>query len=349
MTLALTDLAVPVIQAPMAGIATPALAAEVSRAGGLGSLGLGSSPAAKAAEMLAETQARLGSNRYGVNLFCHRPPQADARREAGWLDFLAPEFRRLGAEPPARLHEVNRSFLIDDEMLRVVLAARPALISFHFGLPQPERIAALRASGALLAATATSRAEAEAIRAAGLDAIVAQGFEAGGHRGIFDPEAADGCLPTLDLVAALKDIGLPLVAAGGIMDGRDAARQLQAGAQAVQMGTAFVACPESAASALYRSRLAEGRTVMTRAISGRPARALENRLIALAHRPEAPALPDYPIPYDASKQLHALAQGADFAPHWAGTGAARARFMPAARLVALLSEEIARQGRGQGA
>lgn len=342
MSFSLTDLQVPVIQAPMAGVATPELAAEVSRAGALGALGLGASDAGQAGAMMARTRELLGSGRYGVNLFCHRPANPDPAREAGWLAYLAPQFQAAGASPPAALHEIYRSFTQDDAMLRAVVAARPAMISFHFGLPDGQRIAALRQTGALLAASATSRAEAQAIRAAGLDAIIAQGFEAGGHRGIFDPEGPDARMGTAELMTDLADIGLPLIAAGGIMDGADAARHLRAGAAAVQMGTAFVACPESAANDIYRARLAAGvDTVMTAAISGRPARGLENRLTALGAAPEAPAPPDYPIAYDAAKALHAAAGGADYAAHWAGTGAARVRPMPAAGLVALLAQEIA--------
>ena len=341
MTLSDLALRVPVIQAPMAGVATPLLAAEVSRAGGLGALGLGSSTADQAAAMMAETQTRLGANRYGVNLFCHSPARADPAREAAWLAYLAPEFARAGGQPPQALRETYRSFLVDDDMLRAVVAARPAMISFHFGLPPVDRIKALRDTGAVLAATATSRAEAQAIRAAGLDAIVAQGCEAGGHRGIFDPDGSDARLSTADLIAELADIGLPLIAAGGIMDGADAARHLRAGAALVQMGTAFVACPESAANAAYRTRLTEGKTVMTAAISGRPARGMANRLTDLGADPLAPALPDYPITYDASKALNAVAGGWDYAAQWAGTGAGRARALPAADLTLLLQAEIA--------
>lgn len=336
----LDTLKVPVIQAPMAGVATPELAAAVSRAGALGSLGLGSSTAVQAAAMMARAQELLGTNGYGVNLFCHRPANADAAREAAWLGYLAPEFSRFGAEPPAALREVYRSLVADDEMLRAVIAARPAMISFHFGLPPAGQIAALRETGAFLAATATSLAEAQAIAAAGLDAIVAQGYEAGGHRGIFDPDAADDRLSTQDLLAALKGVGLPLIAAGGIMDGRDVAHVLRLGAVAAQMGTAFVTCPESAAGDAYRERIGNVATIMTAAISGRPARGLANRLTDLGAAAGAPALPDYPITYDASKSLNAVAGGSDYAAHWAGTGAARVRPMPAAELVALLGREI---------
>ncbi|MFT4013528.1 MAG: nitronate monooxygenase [Paracoccus sp. (in: a-proteobacteria)] len=338
----LRDLRIPVLQAPMAGIATPALAAEVSRAGALGGMGLATVPPVRAAAMMAEAQQRIGGNRFHVNLFCHRAATPDPAREAGWLDYLAPEFRRAGASPPAALREIFASFLAGDEMLAALLAARPAMISFHFGLPRRDQIAALRETGALLACSATSPAEGRAIREAGLDAIIAQGHEAGGHRGIFEPDGPDERLSTADLFAALKQLDLPLIAAGGIMDGRDAARFLDAGAVAVQMGTAFVACPESAADAAYRARLGQVRqkTVMTRAISGRPARGFANRLTALGASADAPRLPDYPIAYDAGKAL-AAAGGADYAAHWAGAHAARARAMPAADLVATLGREIA--------
>ena len=338
----LTELSVPVLQAPMAGTATPALAAEVSLAGALGGMGLASETPVKASAMMAEVAGRLGTNRYHVNLFCHRPAQADPAREAAWLDYLAPEFRSAGAEPPATLREIFTSFLIDDAMLAAVVAARPAMVSFHFGLPRADRLVALRECGAFLAGSATSLAEGQAIRDAGLDAIIVQGHEAGGHRGIFDPDGPDAQLSTADLMAVLQPLGLPLVAAGGIMDGRDAARFLDAGAVAVQMGTAFVACPESAASPAHRARLGQPgqETVMTRAISGRPARGFVNRLTALGASPDAPPLPDYPITYDAGKAL-AAAGGADYAAHWAGTSAARARAMPAAELVATLGREIA--------
>lgn len=338
----LDTLSIPVLQAPMAGTATPALAAEVGRTGGLGGLGLATVGAGKAAAMMAELRDRLGSNSYHVNLFCHRPATADPAREAGWLDYLAPAFHSAGARPPAALREIFASFLVDDAMLAALLDARPALVSFHFGLPRPDQRAVLRQAGALLAATATSLAEAQAIRDAGLDVIIAQGHEAGGHRGIFDPDGPDARLSTAALLAELKPLGLPLVAAGGIMDGCDAARMLDAGAVAAQMGTAFVACPESAADTAYRARLGRAgqETVMTRAISGRPARGFRNRLTDLGAAPDAPPLPDYPTAYDAGKAL-AAAGGADYAAQWAGTGAARARVLPAAELTTLLGREIA--------
>lgn len=337
----LSDLQVPVIQAPMAGVSTPALAAGASLAGALGSLGLGASNPVQARGLMAETADRIGSNRYGVNFFCHLPPQRDLKREQAWIDHLSPEFARHHAIPPATLNEIYPTFLSDDAMLAAVLDARPAVISFHFGIPDPARLAALRETGALLLATATSAAEGEAIREAGLDGIVAQGFEAGGHRGVFDPDAPDDRLSTADLMRALTGTGLPLVPAGGIMDGRDAAVCLRQGAAAVQMGTAFLACPESSAGAAHREGLATRKTVMTAAISGRPARGLENRLTRMGEAPGALPTPGYPTTYDLAKQLNAAAGGTDYAAHWAGVNAARARPLPVAELVGLLGQEIA--------
>ena len=326
---------VAVIQAPMAGTSTPALAAAVSEAGGLGCLGLGAMRAEEAAAAMAETRA-LTARPFGVNLFCHRPESSDPALQAAWLARLAPHFDQFGATPPATLRDIYPSFTRNDAMLAGVVAAGPALVSFHFGLPRPDQIAALRATGAVLAATATSAAEAEAIRAAGLDAVIAQGWEAGGHRGIFDPSGPDARLVTLDLVAALVPLGLPVIAAGGIMDRRDSRAALAAGAVAVQCGTAFLAAPEAATPAAHRAALAGGKTVMTAAISGRPARCCANRFTAIPDD----ATPGYPMTYDAGKALNAAAMAAGetgYGAQWAGTGCARAVARPAAETLAALA------------
>lgn len=335
MTLDRLGVALPVWQAPMAGTSTPELAAAVSAAGGFGQLGIAAMSPAQAAEAMAGVRARTGRP-FGVNVFCHRPQARDPPREAAWLNTLRPHFARFGAEPPAELRPIYRSFIEDDEMLAEILAAPPALVSFHFGLPRVGQSAALRATGALLAATATSRAEAQAIKAAGLDAIIAQGWEAGGHRGMFDPEAADDRLPTLDLVRALVPLGLPVIAAGAIMVAADMRAALAAGAVAVQCGTAFLRAPEAATPPAHRAALDRGRTVMTRAISGRPARCVENLFTAI---PDA-ATPGYPMTYDAGKALNAAASAAGeggYGPHWAGTGCAAAVARPAAGTVQALA------------
>jgi len=338
----------PIIQAPMAGTSTPALAAAVSNAGGLGSLGVAAMGAAAARDAVKQTRA-LTQGAFNVNLFCHRPARADAGRERAWIDYLAPSFAEFGAQPPAQLREIYTSFVADEDMLHMLLDERPAVVSFHFGLPDAKRIDALHAAGCYLMATATSLDEARRIAAAGIDAIVAQGIEAGGHRGIFDPDGPDEQLGTLALTRLLAARQpLPVIAAGGIMDGAGIAAALALGAQAAQLGTAFVSCPESNADAAYRQALLAQddahATVMTRSISGRPARGFANRLTALGAAPGCPSLPDYPIVYDAGKALHAAAKArgsADFAAQWAGQGFRLSRALPAADLMRQLCAEMA--------
>ena len=337
----------PIIQAPMAGTSTPLMAARVSEAGALGSIAVGAVDATGATAMIGEVRA-LTDRPFNVNLFVHAPPRSDPAVEAAWLDALAPAFRSFGMEPPAVLKPAYASFADDETMFAAILAAAPPVVSFHFGLPAPDRIAALKQAGSLLIATATNLDEARAGEAAGMDAVVAQGWEAGGHRGMFDPDADDSRLGTLALTRILvARAGLPVIAAGGIMDGHGIRAALDLGAVAAQLGTAFLACPESAADAAYRALLtseAAASTEMTRAISGRPARCLPNRFTALGRNLTATA-PDYPIAYDAGKALNAAAKAVGetgFAPQWAGQGAPLARAMPASDLVATLLEEMTR-------
>jgi nitronate monooxygenase len=342
----------PIVQAPMAGVSTPALAAAVSNAGGLGSIAVGATDAAGATAMIAAVRAQTSGAETGrafnVNVFAHAAPVADAAREAAWLAALAPVFARFGAVPPAALRTIYTGFGADAAMLAALVAAAPPVVSFHFGLPAADAVRALRGAGCLLLATATSLDEAEAARRAGIDAVVAQGTEAGGHRGVFDPGAGDAGLGMAVLTRALvARSGLPVIAAGGIMDGRGIAAALALGAVAAQLGTAFVLCPESSADAGYRAALAgpgAANTVMTSAISGRPARCLANGFTAWGAAHEGAAIPDYPIAYDAGKALHAAARacGEDgFGAQWAGQGAMLARALPAGDLVAALVAEMA--------
>ncbi|MFG6177865.1 NAD(P)H-dependent flavin oxidoreductase [Halomonas sp. THAF12] len=335
----------PIIQAPMAGVATPELAAAVSNAGGLGSLGIGASSVAQARKMIERTQA-LTTRPFNVNVFCHAPARRDAARESSWLEHLAPLFQESGSEPPAELDEIYRSFVEDDEAFEMLLETRPAVVSFHFGLPCEARIRALREAGIYTLATATSLHEARWIQARGIDAIVAQGHEAGGHRGCFDPEANDERLNTSVLVRLLvKETTLPIVAAGGIMDGHGVQSTLALGASAAQLGTAFILCPESAANEGYRANLKSeraGETRMTTALSGRPARGILNRLIRHADSATSLTPPAYPVAYDAAKRLNAAAARLghhEFAAHWAGQGAPLARELPAGELVKRLIQE----------
>jgi nitronate monooxygenase len=332
----------------MAGVSTPEMAAAVSNAGGLGSIGVGAVDADATRQVIAAVRVRT-ERPFQVNMFSNKPAVADAAREAMWLARLGPEFARYGARPPARLTEVYQSFLTDAAKLAVLLAERPPIVSFHFGLPAREQIEALRAAGIVLLATATNLDEGKTIAAAGIDAIVAQGHEAGGHRGVFDPDAPDEQLGTIALTRLLVNkLGVPVIAAGGIMDGAGIAAALTLGAVAAHLGTAFVACPESSADAGYRAALlspSAEHTVMTAAISGRPARCLANCFTALAEGVKREAIPDYPIAYDAGKSLHAAAKAEGefgYGAQWAGQGAPLARAMPAAELVARLRSEIER-------
>ena len=346
--------ALPIIQAPMAGVSTPAMAAAVTNAGGLGSIGVGAVDAAGARLMIGELRART-TGPFNVNVFCHAPAVADADRERRWLKGLEPVFARFGAAPPLSLGEIYTSFLADPAMQDLLLEARPAVVSFHFGLPSADVIGFLKAADVVLFSTVTNLREAEIAAEAGVDAIVAQGYEAGGHRGVFDPDAPDSQLGVLALTRLLvRRIGLPVVAAGGIMDGAGIAAVLDLGAEAAQLGTAFVGCPESSADAYHRDALfgpGSGMTEMTTLISGRPARCLPNGFTALrdgALRGLAP--PDYPIAYDAGKALAAAARAGGeggFGAQWVGQGAPLARAMPAGELVGELARELDAVRRGR--
>lgn len=339
------SLDLPIIQAPMAAVSTPAMAAAVSNAGALGSIALGATDAAGADALIRELES-LTDRLFNVNLFVHATPQADARVEADWLEALAPTFRTFGATPPGGLQTIYRSFNDDDAMLRVLVDRAPRVVSFHFGLPDPARVRALKGAGCLLVASATSPEEARLCVEAGMDAVVAQGYEAGGHRGVFHPDGDDAQLGTLALTRLLvRSIDVPVIAAGGIMDGQGVRAALDLGAVAAQLGTAFIACPESAADAAYRAVLASDaahHTTITRAISGRPARCLRNRFTELGESLDSP-IPAYPIAYDAGKALNAAAKTAGesgFGAQWAGQGAPLARAMPAGELVAALRREM---------
>ncbi|TKC88788.1 nitronate monooxygenase [Trinickia terrae] len=336
----------PIIQAPMAGVAPPALVAAVSNAGGLGSLAVGAMNADGARQAIRETRA-LTAKPFNVNVFCHSPAMADPDMESGWLKWLAPHFERYGATPPASLSEIYTSFLAYPEMVEVFLEEKPAVVSFHFGLPAAEVIADLKNAGIKLLASATNLDEAAQVAAAGVDAIVAQGIEAGGHRGVFNPDGFDDRLGTFALTRLLVEaFDLPVIASGGIMDGAGIAAALALGAQAAQLGTAFVACPESSIDEGYRRALlgdAARRTTFTAAISGRLARSMVNTFTELGSDANAPKPPEYPITYDAGKALHAAAKAKGefgYGAQWAGQAAALARSMPAAELVAQLEREL---------
>lgn len=340
------QLQVPIIQAPMAGVSTPAMAAAASNAGALGSMGVGATNADGAAKMIRAARD-LSQRALNINVFCHRPATPNLAVESAWIERLRPHFARVGAAPPTALSEIYKSFVTDDAMLEQLIELRPEVVSFHFGVPSAERMQALRKAGSVLIASVTSLEEANAAVAAGVDAVIAQGYEAGGHRGVFDPEAPDDRLGTFALTRVLaRRLEVPVIAAGGIMDGAGIAAALKLGAVAAQLGTAFIGCPESSADEGFRAALsseAAFHTVMTAAISGRPARCLRNQFTRLSESVSPREIPSYPIAYDAGKALHAAAKAkAEFGygAQWAGQGAPLARAMPTAELVRELAAEV---------
>ena len=338
----------PIIQAPMAGTSTPAMAAAVTNAGGLGSIGVAAVNAATARTMIDAIRAQT-SGPFNVNVFCHQPATARPEVERNWLAALKPVFARYGAEPPAAITEIYTSFLADRAMEEMLLETRPPVVSFHFGLPSASTVARLKAAGIILFSSATNLDEAGRAVKAGIDVIVAQGYEAGGHRGMFDPAAQDAQLGMLALTRLLvRKLSVPVIAAGGIMDGAGIAAALDLGAVAAQLGTAFIACPESSADTYHRAALfgpGAAMTEMTALISGRPARCLPNKFTALKDAElKDVTRPDYPIVYDAGKALAAAAKAkgdGGFGAQWAGQGAPLARPLPAAELIATLSAELA--------
>lgn len=339
-------LRLPIIQAPMAGVSTPAMAATVSHYGGLGSLGVGAMTAKQAQASIDQFRA-LSQGPLNVNVFVHRPAQADPAKEAAWLQRLGPEFERAQAQAPTSLREIYTSFLADDDMFAMLVNAKPKAVSFHFGVPRPDQIAALHRAGIVLLGSATNVQEAKALQAAGIDAVIAQGYEAGGHRGVFDPDGEDSRLGTLALTRLLvRALDVPVIAAGGIMDGAGIAAALKLGAAAAQLGTAFIATDESLADEGFRELLfsdAAQHTVMTRVISGRPARSLANDFTRWGARIPDEAVPAYPVSYDAGKSLNVAGKAAGlrgYGAHWAGQGAPLARALSTRALMESLEKEL---------
>lgn len=335
----------PVIQAPMAGVSTSKLAAAVSAAGGLGSIGVGATNAAGARKMIEDIRART-DRAFNVNVFVHQTARPDAVLEDAWLDAMRPLFQKFGVDPPTQLRAIYKSFLDDDDMFDFLLETAPPVISFHFGVPRADQVRALKDVGCMLAATATNLEEGQALSRAGIDVIVAQGSEAGGHRGVFDPDTADEMLSALALTRLLgKHVRQPIISAGGIMDGAGIRAALNAGAIGAQLGTAFIACPESSADTAYREALKNAdalQTIMTSAISGRPARSLVNSFTEWGSQ-EGSDIPDYPIAYDAGKALNQAAKAKGyfgFGAQWAGEGVSLLRPMPAGDLLTVLDQEL---------
>ena len=338
----------------MAGVSTPELAAAVSNAGCLGALGLGASTWESAAKQVHAFRVRSDGPLH-LNFFCHDEPEQNPTLEAAWIARFSSEFAALNATPPNSLKNPYTSAKDDAQLIDFAREYRPHLISFHFGLPNKEILNALTKLDIPIITSVTNLDDAELALNTGVDGLIAQGIEAGGHRGTFDPSSdydfSSNALTTLELVERSRGLtSLPIVAAGGIMTGADAAHALNAGANAVQLGSAFLLCPESGANEDYRSQIRTARgssTVVTRAISGRAARGIGNKTTALGDKAKKQDVPPYPITYDLSKQLNTLAleqQGSGYGAYWAGTGISQARELSASDLVEELIEELAAEG-----
>ncbi len=339
----LLGIAHPIIQAPMSGFTPPALAAAVCNAGALGSVGCAGQPPGVVREQVASL--REATNRpFNLNFFVHiRPhttPDATARMRAR----LARYFDEFGLGPVPEPTEPFPSF--DQERLDLVLEVRPPVVSFHFGLPEASAVRHIKAAGCIILSSATTVAEARALEAGGADAIIAQGFEAGGHRGTFTSGPAAGMVGMIALVPQIVDaVRVPVIAAGGIADGRGIAAAFALGASGVQIGTAFLGCPETTVSPQYRARLrtaTDEATVVTRAFTGRPARAMRNRFVAEMADAEPLEFPLQGSLAGPLWQLPDVAARADFAPVWAGQAASLIRELPAGQLVGELVAEAQR-------
>ncbi|MDA1071056.1 MAG: nitronate monooxygenase family protein [Proteobacteria bacterium] len=337
---ALLGIEIPILLAPMAGATTPALTAAVSNAGGLGGHGATTFAPEKLKDEIAAMRA--ATNRpIHLNFFAHAEPPADGEAGPAMRTMLQTLWNDagLGALPPAE--SAWPSF--HEGQLAVIGAMRPQVVSFHFGLPGQKLVDRVKAAGCQVLCSATAPAEAVELEKRGVDAVIAQGFEAGGHSGIYLSDPMQGAMTTMALVPQVADaVGLPVIAAGGIMDGRGIAAALMLGAAGVQIGTAFLSCPEASVSGAHRAALLEARakgtpTVLTKGISGRPARGLRNRLLAQVKALENEAAP-FPMQNALTRSLGS-AGDPELTVMWAGGGAALSRAMPAAELVAMLVAE----------
>lgn len=324
----LFGITLPIIQAPMAGANGSAMAIAVSEAGGLGSLPCAMLDTETARREMETIQSK--TKPLNVNFFCHQSPKPDPERDAVWKERLSTYYTELGVEPPKFSPVVKRT-PFDDSMCRLVEERRPEVVSFHFGLPEVELLDRVKAAGCLVLCSATTVEEAIWLEEHGCDAIIAQGCEAGGHRGMFLTDNIATQPGTFALIPQVADaVGVPVIATGGIADGRGIAAAFALGASAVQIGTAYLCTPESSISALHRAALCSSdskETALTNLFSGRPARGLLNRLMREVG-PVSGRAPEFPTAGNALAPLKAKAEDegrADFSSMWSGQAAGLCR------------------------
>jgi len=340
----LLGISLPIIQAPMAGVQGSDLAVAVSEAGGLGSLPCGMlTPAALQSELTLVTEQT--DKPYNVNFFCHQQPQYDAGQDRIWRTALAPYYAELGIDPETIATGPPR-VPFDAEAAKLLEDFKPPVVSFHFGLPSAKLLAKVQSWGAKVLSTATTVEEALWLEDYGADAIIAQGFEAGGHRGMFLSQDIGTQLDTLNLVAQIvAAVNIPVIAAGGIGDAKGVASVMAHGAAGAQIGTAYLLCPEANTSSVHRAALKSSganETAITNLFSGRPARGIVNRLMRDIG-PISAAAPTFPLAAAVIGPLRAKAESAgkgDFSPLWAGKNTAACREVSAAVLTRKFAERL---------
>jgi nitronate monooxygenase len=331
----------PIVLAPMAGVMDADLVIAAAQGGALGSLPCAMISAEKAREQVNIIRQRVSAP-INLNFFCHTPVDADPAREAGWKARLGSYYKEHGLDPAVPVNAANRA-PFDEAMCALVEELKPEVVSFHFGLPDPALVKRVKAAGSIVVSSATIVKEAIWLEENGADVIIAQGAEAGGHRGMFLTDDIAEQPGTFALVPQVVDaVKLPVIAAGGIADGRGIAAAFALGAAGVQIGSAYLRCPESRVSPLVRAALAQARddsTVLTNVMTGRPARGIANRVM----REVGPICPDAPVFPHAATCLAPLKAAAeklgkvDFTTLWAGQAVRIGRDMPAAELTRALA------------
>lgn len=343
----LLGIQLPILQAPMAGATGSAMAIAVGNAGGLGAL-----PCAmlSAEQVRAEIEAFRASCQGPLNLnfFCHQPPTPDAERDRRWKQALKPYYEEVGADFDAPTPVSNRA-PFDEQSCRLVEQLRPEVVSFHFGLPQADLLRRVKASGAKVLSSATTVEEAVWLEAHGCDAIIAMGYEAGGHRGMFLSEDITSQVGTFALVPQVVDaVRVPVIAAGGIGDHRGLVAALALGASAVQVGTAYLFCPQAKVSPAHRRALDSAPasdTALTNLFTGRPARGINNRIMRELG-PMSPLAPRFPLAGGALMPLRAIRdpQGnSDFSNLWAGQALRLGQHLDAGELTRQIADKALQQ------
>jgi nitronate monooxygenase len=340
----LLGIELPIIQAPMAGVQGSALAVAVSNAGGLGSLPCAMLGLDAMRTELTAIKAHTGKP-FNVNFFCHRPLAPSAEREAAWRTTLAPYYKEYGIDADKIPAGPGRA-PFSAEAADVLEDVKPAVVSFHFGLPSAELLARVRAWGSKILASATTVEEARWLEGKGVDAVIAQGLEAGGHRGIFLSEDLSTQVGTLALVPQIvRAVKLPVIAAGGIADAKGVAAVMALGAAGAQIGTAYLLCPEATTSAVHRAALksdAARHTALTNLFTGRPARGIVNRIMKELG-PISAAAPAFPLATAAIAPLRAKVESlgsGDFSPLWSGQNASGCKEVPAGVLTQELAADL---------